>query len=317
MYDPHTGSHPDDSIAGHWGLSNAGGRLGGFRYWRLAEENFNGQIGLNLYHARLWGNDFNVPDGLGWSPIDNLVPFSDIEMYLMGLKSAEELRAANFRLVYFPRGRILNEGIVATERVEYTIDDIIARHGQRLPDPSTSQRHFRIATVYLFTDWYRVDQLTTPEVDVFGSIKWFTGPPAASPRGPRRINFAAATHGRATVEMGNMRASRHSDFRPTYSVFLIDTARDSRGISGTVNAVIGTIAADREHALEGERVTITATPVVLPDMPVLLSSISIFNVMTGEEITVDAVDNTAVFNMPADHVLISPGFTIMTRRRVR
>jgi hypothetical protein len=113
------------TIGAHWGLSNAGGVLGGFKEVR--------QIGPNSYNASLFSNK------IGFGLAGNFdIPYSDIELYLMGFKSAEELRSTNFQLDIYTGGSVdntysintsLDGNFTATGKVSYSIDDIISKYG--------------------------------------------------------------------------------------------------------------------------------------------------------------------------------------------
>jgi hypothetical protein len=148
---------------GHWGVSNAGGQLGGFKYVRKVKENSGGVQGKTLYQASFSSSETN-PDGSFKYPGfgeyangGNGLPYSDIELYLMGMKSAQELRNANFHLDIYSGNSYDNNGensfgngyFYSTTITSYSIDDIIANNGPRVPDASTSQKQFKILTVVI------------------------------------------------------------------------------------------------------------------------------------------------------------------------
>jgi len=139
---------PDNSrYDGHWGISNAGGQLGGFKHVRKVEENSDGVAGKTLYQASFSSAETNADGSFKYGGFGvnanggNGLPYSDIELYLMGMKSAQELRNAGFRLdIYSGNGynyegaRSFGDGyFYSTTVTSYSIDDIIAANGERTP----------------------------------------------------------------------------------------------------------------------------------------------------------------------------------------
>ncbi|GHT43767.1 hypothetical protein AGMMS49965_18230 [Bacteroidia bacterium] len=193
---------------GHWGVSNAGGQLGGFKYVKKIEENSGGVTGKTKYQASM-KSDFSGGFGENANGGNSLV-YSDIELYLMGLKSAKELRDANFRLdVYtgnsyessgnfsFGKGYFYSTGITS-----YTIDDLITLGGVREPDAATSQKKFKVLTVIL-------SPAETPQhyADIVKAVSWFTGGMNDSYPGWSIYNFAQATGGVGSLEAAGIKNS--------------------------------------------------------------------------------------------------------------
>ncbi|MCL1973442.1 MAG: hypothetical protein FWG54_01335, partial [Bacteroidetes bacterium] len=194
-----------DNYDTHWGISNAGGLLGGFKYIRTVEQNSGGVAGKTLYQASI-SSDKN-PDGsfvrgfeLGGYP-NNSLPFSDIELYLMGMKSAQDLRNNNFRLDTYTGnsydGNIVGQGYFwSTGLTSYTIDDLIVRNGQRVPDAANAQKSFRILTVLISQEGQSVHHYT----EVVNDVKWLTGPAGSSIGTYQGLyNFREATGGAGTL----------------------------------------------------------------------------------------------------------------------
>jgi hypothetical protein len=183
-------------IYNHWGLSNAGGVFGGFKEVR--------KIGENKYQGILY------PNKAGFSLTANFdVPFSDIELYLMGFKSAQELRSTGFKLDIYTGGSVNSPydsspdgNFTATGKVSYTIDDIISRYGPRTPDASVSQKHFKAAVVAL------TDGSITPDYPkLVSALRWFAGgvDDKSNTQYPNAYNFAQATFGKGTMEIEGLR----------------------------------------------------------------------------------------------------------------
>ena len=131
------------AVGAHWGFSSANGQLGGFDLANLVD---------------LGGGQYTTTDGFGTiANGGNSLPFSSIELYFAGLIAPEEvpdlwvaedgewLVDENNSLV---RSEYETRIFTADFRI-YTIDDIIAEHGARVPDWTESQKHFRAAVVLL------------------------------------------------------------------------------------------------------------------------------------------------------------------------
>ncbi|SDD10231.1 choice-of-anchor D domain-containing protein [Niabella drilacis] len=171
---------PDGSrYDGHWGVSNADGQLGGFKYVRTVEQNSGGVAGKTKYQASFspaTNPDGSFTSGFGVNANGGNYPvYSDIELYAMGMKSAQDLRNSNFRLnIYtgcsydntFGAGYFWSTGITS-----YTIDDLIAAKGQRVPDASSSQKNFKVLTVVLTAESETVHHYT----DIVKGISWLSG----------------------------------------------------------------------------------------------------------------------------------------------
>jgi len=202
---------------GHWGVSNAGGQLGGFKYVRKVEENTAGIQGTTLYQASFYP-DTN-PDGSFksgfWENANagkDWAVYSDIEMYLMGMKSAQELHDAKFRLdIYtgcsmeFDSSAFYRWGYFrATGITSYTIDDIIRLKGERIPNASVSQKNFKLLTVVLSPE----NELQSHYAEIIKSVLWFSGKEGDNSYPERKApNFREATAGRGTIVATGIRNS--------------------------------------------------------------------------------------------------------------
>ena len=131
------------TVGAHWGFSSANGQLGGFDLEKLVD---------------LGGGQYTTTDSFGtFANGGNSLPYSSIELYFAGLIAPEEvpdlwvaedgewLVDENNSLV---RSEYETGTFTADFRI-YTIDDIIAEHGARVPDWTESQKHFRAAVVLL------------------------------------------------------------------------------------------------------------------------------------------------------------------------
>ena len=221
--------------AGHWGISNADGQAGGFKYVRVIEENCDGTPEKTLYQAsrhseknrdgsfKNGGFGINANNG-------NASPYSDIELYLMGLKSEQELRDANFQLDIYSGNEFnvndLSKGyFYSTSKKSYTIDDIIKRNGKRIPDVANSQKQFKVLTVVITPE--NADK-SFREV-ILRDINWLAGE-MNDKTFSGLYNFRQATGGRGSLVVNNLKNSLKIPVPAENSVFnkydVIITSRD-------------------------------------------------------------------------------------------
>ena len=189
---------PSSSYA-HWGFSSANGVVGGFDIANLMDH------GGGQYTAgSLWGGAGpNYP-----------AHFSPIELYLAGFIPPEEVPdlwvAENGEWLRDDQGRRIgaeNGPIFTASGFKiYTIEDIIAENGPRVPDVSLSQKDFR-AAVILLTDEEHPAKLNVLK-RLSDDISWFchvgTSGPTDTYHGIDRYNFYEATGGRGTITMDGL-----------------------------------------------------------------------------------------------------------------
>jgi len=209
------GEDGDESYSGHWGVSNAGGQLGGFKYVReVSPPDSNGAIEYqgSIYDttkdgAYTRGFGINANGGNG-------IPYSDIELYLMGMIGADQL-PKDFSLdIYtglsfdskFNVDPITNKTsfkgyFKATGKTSYTIDDLINLNGARVPDAKTSQKDFKVLTVILSNSGDTA--ASTRYAKVVKDLKWFAG---LIPYDGYYIvnNFKQATRNLGSLEVGGI-----------------------------------------------------------------------------------------------------------------
>ena len=196
----------------HWGISNADGQAGGFKYLRVVEENVDGVEGKTLYQAsrrpetnrdgsfKYGGFGINANDGNGTT-------YSDIELYLMGLKSDDELRSANFQLDVYSGNEYQADSFAegyfsSTAKKSYTIDDIIARNGKRVPDYSASQKQFKVLTVVLTPEMAEQNYMN----EIMRDINWLAGE-IDDATYPHLYNFRQATQNRGSILVNSLTGS--------------------------------------------------------------------------------------------------------------
>ena len=175
------------SVRAHWGYSSANGQLGGFDPENLLV------LGNGLYS----GGDFGPHANGG-----NSVPYSPIELYLAGLIPPQEVPALWVaKDGKFERRESGNVIFSASEIETWSVQRIVAEHGVRVPDWTTSQKRFRAAAVLLTDDEFTA----TPTIlqQVADHVRTFSHP---GPDRFRLFNFWEATGGRATLKMDDLRS---------------------------------------------------------------------------------------------------------------
>lgn len=182
---------------GHWTWNSANGILGGFDIATLVDH------GGGRYSA-----DGSVPgyDGFsngGWR--GNFIPYSPIELYLAGLIPPEEVpdlwvAGKNCIGVVDEDGYWDDKSFITHQARTYTIEDIIAEHGPRIPDHTQSQKNFRAAVILLISEDYPTD---TKMLDLLSEDVSFMSH-AGYDQNDEIYNFYEATGGRATITMDGL-----------------------------------------------------------------------------------------------------------------
>lgn len=180
----------------HWGLSSADGVLGGFDITTLAKHE-NGRYSAQ---SKSWAGFYAGGGGTG-------TPYSPIELYLAGLIPPEEVPdlwvAENGELFLsqddFPYYGS-HTSFTANRIKTYTIEDIIAEHGPRIPDHTKSQKNFRAAVILLISEDYPA---TTAMLEILSedvALMSYAG----YDQHDEFYNFYEATGGRATLTMDGL-----------------------------------------------------------------------------------------------------------------
>ncbi len=177
----------------HWGFSSANGLLGGFEIDDLVD-----------YGDRQYSVGPFVPDT---AREGDHKPYSPIELYLAGLIPPEEVPdlwvAEDGRWPDDFEFPIDGDWLFTASRVKtYTIEDLISKHGKRIPDYTRSQRDFQAAVILLIDE---DNPLTKGRLDkVSSDIAQFSH---AGTDEFNAYNFYEATGGRATIAIGGLSQS--------------------------------------------------------------------------------------------------------------
>ena len=179
----------------HWGFSSAYGQLGGFRLDDL---------------VHLGGDRYKVLSFFGtFANGGNSVPYSPVELYLAGLIPPDEVPdlwvAGDGEWLVENGERVWSDDdqprpiFTAPTARTMTIEDIIAEHGERIPDWTVSQKDFQAAAVLLVDD----DHPATPEQiqEVSDHVSWFSHPGNDY---SYLYNYYEATGGRAFITMDGL-----------------------------------------------------------------------------------------------------------------
>ena len=187
------------AVGAHWGFSSADGQLGGFDIGNLVE------LGDGRYAAGRFGTYANGGNGL---------PYSPIELYLAGYMPPEEVPdlwvAADGEWVVEEGNPVRTEDgqriFTADDVRRYSIEEIVAEHGERIPGMGDAQWHFRVAVVLLTDDDHPA---TTEQLDRLSEhAAWFSRRRVDDIDG--LFNYYEATRGRGSVAMGGLTQVRRA-----------------------------------------------------------------------------------------------------------
>jgi hypothetical protein len=173
-------------VTAHWGNSNVGGQLGGWKPGTLVD------LGEGRYQVT--NPRTNQPGRTGsFANGGNGLPYSNLELYLMGLIPASEI-GHDIEVARDLVWEDDNAGIFRASRIDvYPLSEVLAGLGPRLPGNTQPQTEFRLLYVVVTPApmeenlWSFQDQL----------IEDFTRPAANS--SASNFNFWEATGGRATL----------------------------------------------------------------------------------------------------------------------
>ena len=182
----------------HWGFSDVNGQLGGFDREELKV------LGENRYSA---GSFFTNANG------GNTVPYSPLELYLAGWIAPQQVPdiwvLEDGRWLLSESGSIEEDidghDIFIGEKISHwTIQKIINRIGNRIPNFEASQRTFEVAVILVENDRFPATsadlELVSRHVELFSrkdsirSLQQFE----------KIFNFWEATGGRASINVGPM-----------------------------------------------------------------------------------------------------------------
>ena len=190
---------------GHWnGASNIRGSLGG-----VFTSDFEEIVDLG------GGRYTGAKD-----PVDPMErPYPPLELYLAGFIPPEEVPdiwvGVDREWLFDESGDLLRDEngdrIFSARKIKkYTIDDIIAEHGPRVPDHLKSQNDFRAAVIILVSEDYPATRKILESVS--DDASWFChiGEDELEKNGWLHWNFYEATGGRGTITMDGLSQLKRS-----------------------------------------------------------------------------------------------------------
>ena len=176
------------SDSSHWGFSNGNGYLSNDGVGSIVD------LGDGKYAAG--------------QALGHRGSYSPIELYLAGMASPDEVPdlwvAEDAAWLWNENGTVVRaengDRIFTASGIRtYTIEDIIAEHGPRVPDESQAQRSFRAAVILLVNDRYPATRQNLEELSAH--LDWFSHP---SGNDSGYHNFFEATLGRGTMKMDGL-----------------------------------------------------------------------------------------------------------------
>lgn len=216
--------------AGHWGVSSVGGQLGGFDEFK---SNVDGKS--NKYQGLILGTP-GFGQNANWG---NSVPYSNLELYLMGLIPPEEVEPvsvfhklkADSPWDFFQLGEFYSDSVVT-----YDINALEAENGIRIPNSQNSQKSFKAMFILVAKEMPSSEELN----EIADDAAWFgfNGNDENS-----MYNFYEATGGRASIEVDNYWES--VKITPSYSLKFIVSDGTSAVKGAQINVQdIGSMATD-------------------------------------------------------------------------
>ena len=165
----------------------------------------------------LGGNDWTEVNDLGDGTFRIITPligplpvYSPIELYVAGfippedvpdITIAEVIRTEDGKYISYDVPSVYGGVMTASGLKTYTIEDIIAEHGPRVPDHTQAQKDFRAAVILLVSEEFPVDpvilNVVSDEMSYLGSLSEDTDDGL-------RMNFFVATGGRGAITMDDL-----------------------------------------------------------------------------------------------------------------
>ena len=215
----------------HWGYSNVGGQLGGWQPNSLVT------LDDGTYQAKgpLDREPGGTPPFSGWTSYangGNSVPYSNLELYIMGMIGAEEV-GHDIKIAEDFNWTDSSNGIFeASSITTLTMDQIIADKGIRDPNHLNSQKNFRAMYVVVSEDpmtreeWRSIDKAIY-EFQLEGD------------NGDSHYNFWEATQGKGTMsfdQIDSFLTTVASTFDPSNQDPVVNISSGNRTIPDTDNA---------------------------------------------------------------------------------
>jgi hypothetical protein len=209
-------------VGWHWGYSNVGGQLGG---WQP-----NSLVTLDDGTYQTKGPLDTEPGGWGsFANRGNSVPYSNLELYIMGMISAEDV-GHDIKIAEDLNWTDYSNGIFeASSITTLTMDQIIADKGVREPNHLNSQKNFR--AMYVVVSEVPMTREEWRVVDKF--VYDFQ---LAGDDGNSAYNFWEATQGKGTMsfdQIDSFLTTVASTFDPSNQDPVVNISSGNRTIADT------------------------------------------------------------------------------------
>lgn len=191
-------------VGGHWGRSNIGGQLGGWKPGTLVDLGGGNYQAANPRTGNIgtWGGNANGGNGL---------PYSNFELYTMGLiadtEVGHDIKIAN-DFVWDPS---FDGTFSASSITTVTMAQVVATDGARTPGPATSQKNFRVLYLIITPSPLTLGEWAEFDEDVYE----FALP---GDEGTSSYNFWEATGGRASLTMDGLLGSLNNQSVPGLTI---------------------------------------------------------------------------------------------------
>jgi hypothetical protein len=173
----------ESTVGGHWGYASTGGQLGGFDELVTLE---NGS-----YQGKMEGqNGFGTFANGG-----NSVPYSNVELYMMGLIGPDELEP--IQVAQNPKPASQFGQFTADGFTTLTAQDLIAEHGPRIPDHTQAQKEFTALAIIVSPEALSTEKLEQVNTD----LENFARPAQVDSSWGNTYNFWMATAQKATLKV--------------------------------------------------------------------------------------------------------------------
>ena len=168
------------TVPGHWGYSSAGGQLGGFDTLT--------SLGNDTYKGTVAGrSSFGTFANGG-----NSIPYSNLELYVMGLIGENELQPV--QVAINPKANGKPGEFTADSIKTFTVDELIERNGKRVPSVENSQKIFKTLTIIITPTPLSAEK----KDEIINVIDPFFKNEDSEPN--KTLNFWKATQGKASLE---------------------------------------------------------------------------------------------------------------------
>ena len=228
--------------SGHWGYRNIGGQLGGWLPGSL-ETLENG-----LYRAK----SPNPERGYGlWGGANNdYIPYSQFELYLMGMIPPSEIGYDIKRAIDFEWADQFNGTFKASSIETLTIEEFIETEGPRQPSYVDSQKAFRGMYVVISDRPLTLEEWRTADK----AVRDFE---YQGDNGGRNDNFWEATNGKGTFSFGDLETFSKRDLRSFLPYDLTVSSPDNKEPNVSIDGPKRIVVFDTDN-LPGEVVSVKA-----------------------------------------------------------